>query len=77
MRVKLDLEQSIWHGLLARCAEENVNPSDCINAWIRRAIRQERTVMPGADRDQVKPKQEDGDGDGDVIQIRTKGGGKR
>ena len=50
MRVKLDLEQSNWHSLLARCAEENIKPTDCINAWIRRAIRQKRTVMPGADQ---------------------------
>lgn len=46
MKVILDLEQGVWTSLLMRAHEENISASEVVNAWIRRAVRQDRTVLP-------------------------------
>jgi hypothetical protein len=46
MRVSIDVEQSIWTSLLMRAHEENLPVSTVLNAWIRRAIRQQKTILP-------------------------------
>lgn len=49
MKVTLDLEQSVWTAFLMRAHEEKLSPDDVIGAWLRRAIRQERSIQPGAE----------------------------
>jgi len=47
MKVTLDVEQGLWMSFLMRAHEENVSPDDVVSAWLRRATRQKRTLLPG------------------------------
>lgn len=54
MKIEIDVEQGPLTALLLRCAQENVGLNDVLNAWIKRAARQPRTVMPGLDQPKAK-----------------------
>jgi hypothetical protein len=54
MRIEVDIEAGVLQALLVRCAEERVDLSDVVTAWMKRANRQKRTVMPGLDQPRAK-----------------------
>jgi len=54
MRVTLDVEQGVWMNLLMRAQQENLTPDEVVTAWLRRATRQPRTVLPTAENYQSK-----------------------
>ncbi len=41
-------ENALWTQLLERCHEERTTPTEVLEAWTRRALRQERSVLPKA-----------------------------
>lgn len=54
-----NFDRSLWMRFLDRCHDEGKSPTEVMEAWVRRAIRQERSVLPLA---QVE--------DGTVLQMR-------
>ena len=46
MKVSVNLERAIWLEFLSRCHDEDAKPGDVITAWLKRACRQDRTIMP-------------------------------
>lgn len=54
MKVEVDIEGAVLQSISLRLALENRTLSECINAWMKRAARQERTVMPGIDQPRAK-----------------------
>lgn len=49
MKVEIDVEQGVWMNLLMRAQQEKVSVDEVVTAWLRRATRQERTVLPTQD----------------------------
>lgn len=41
-------DNGLWTRLLERCHEEGMTITEVLEAWTRRALRQERTLMPMA-----------------------------
>lgn len=54
MKVELDIEGPVLQAVSLRLALENRTLSEVVNAWLKRASRQERTVMPGVDQPRAK-----------------------
>lgn len=50
VRIDIDIEAGLFQQLSARCISERVDFHEMLNAWLRRANRQERTVMPIPER---------------------------
>ena len=48
MRLPIEFEAAILAPLLLRCAEEGVDVHRVVNSWMRRALRQEGTILPTA-----------------------------
>ena len=46
MKVNVEFEAAILQPLLVRCQQEGVLLDACVNAWMRRALRQDKTLMP-------------------------------
>ena len=41
-----NFDSGLWTRLLERCHEERITPTEVVEAWIRRALRQERSILP-------------------------------
>lgn len=54
MKVEVDIEGPVMQAVSVRLAIENRTLSEVVNAWLKRAARQERTVMPGLDQPKAK-----------------------
>lgn len=54
MKIEVDIEAGVLQSLLVRCAQERLDLSDVVTAWLKRAARQPRTVMPGIDQPRAK-----------------------
>lgn len=43
---KFDLDRRLYSEFLTRCHEEGLDPDEVLEAWVKRAVRQKRTIMP-------------------------------
>ena len=50
MKVTVDLEQGPWVNFIMKCQAENTLPNEVLNAWIKRACRQQNSILPGVEK---------------------------
>ena len=53
MKVELDIEHGLLSAVLLRCQREKLSLDEVVNAWLRRANRQDKTLLPTSETRKV------------------------